>query len=138
MYGIVNIDARHQQFIEQVTKNDKVWGLMIDGNWVNNNSISSLFNDEGEAYSQKVVPFWMQKNQAEAATIERWPEAQVVQLSLNDFLEKICLDLHQKNILIGTNPNSRMVGTESSALELIFDILEQLKLINKPLFAEVN
>ena len=136
MYGIVNIDAKHQQFIEQITKNEKVWGLMINNNWVSKSSIGSFFDDDGEQYSQKVVPFWMQKNLAEAALNEQWPEAQVIQLSLNDFLETVCLDLQSRNTLIGTNPNSKLVGTEASPLELIFDILDKLKLMNKPLFAE--
>lgn len=89
-------------------------------------SSSNDFEDEnGEPI--EILCFWSVKAYAKACQKEGWNNYSIEEVSLSDFLENWCVGISNDELLVGTNFDANMFGFEAEPLELILEILEELK-----------
>ncbi|MBN8430443.1 DUF2750 domain-containing protein [Microbulbifer salipaludis] len=70
-----------------------------------------------------VMPFWSQREFAEAHIADDWSEYQVVPVDLEEFMDDWLEGMHEDVLLVGINWNADMEGEEIEPL----DLLEQLE-----------
>lgn len=94
--------------------------------------ILSKDQKDKEHQPKVVLCFWASEKQAlEACKNENWQGYRVVPVSLLHFLENWCIDMADEGVLVGINFDNQAVGIEINPLDLILEILTELKRIKK-------
>lgn len=78
--------------------------------------------------------FWSDEKQALAACEKNWSEYRVMEGKLVDFLENWCVDMADEGVFVGMNFDGEKNGDEISPLDLILEILSELKSIGKEFY----
>jgi hypothetical protein len=125
------LEQKHLEFIEKSVTNLFVWGLKMkdEDAWATSTSID--FEDV------ETLPFWSEKEGALECAKEDWDAYEPAQIPLNEFLENWCIGMFQDGILAGTNWDSSLFGKETEPLDLVLEILLELKKHNKTLDLKV-
>lgn len=123
----ITVRLRHERFIKIVSETKIVYGLSNDEGFASSSS-TTFDNDNDEPIG--LVCFWSDKARARSCINSAWENYQIVELSLQEFLENWCVGLHNDNLMVGTNFDSNMFGFEAEPLELILDIIGELKTRN--------
>jgi hypothetical protein len=86
-------------------------------------------NESGQAYG--VTCFWAEKIRAKSCINGEWRKYKVTEISLPEFIENWCIGMENDGLLVGTQFDQNMFGFEAKPLELVLDILTELKSLNK-------
>lgn len=129
----LKIQESHQKFITEACANGLVWGLEKDEEFAT--SISDQFEDE-DGQPVEMICVWSDKASALACAKDDWAEHIPMEIPLADFIEKWCLGMDDDGLMVGTNFDENLFGTEADPLELIIEIHEELKKIKKPVRLE--
>lgn len=113
-------ESLHHKFITEIVKNKSVWGLTNVKRWA---TASSSFYKKAE-----VMPFWSNESDAQLCAKEDWKGYHASEISLVEFLENWCAGLYEDHLLVGTNWTEELFGNEIEPLDLVLEILSELKL----------
>jgi hypothetical protein len=128
MDNVSNDKQKHQQFVKQVCKSGLVWGLENKDGFAMASS-SEFENSDGEA--AEVLCFWSDVSLAKACANDEWKGYATAQIELGDFMENWCIGMFEDELLAGTNFDEDLSGYELDPLDLIIDLCEELKKINR-------
>ena len=112
-------EKRHQNFITDIVKNKTVWGLTTTKRWAT--SSSSFFK------KVEVMPFWSEENLAISCAKDQWKGYLAGAIPLGEFLENWCAGLYEDHFLAGTNWTADLIGKELEPLDLIIEIIDEIK-----------
>jgi hypothetical protein len=124
----LTIQNRHADFIKKVCESEIIYALKGDKGYAI--SYSNEMEDEDDEAVQ-VVCFWSDEARAKSCIGGEWSDYHTDTLALNDFLENWCLGMNSDGIMAGTNFDSNLFGFEAEPLELILEIIGELKRIDK-------
>lgn len=118
---------KHEEFVRKVCETNIIYGLESDEGFAT--SSSNEFDDEnGEPI--EMICFWSHKKQATSCIKNNWAEYAVAEMPLSEFIENWCIGMNNDGLIIGTNFDENMSGFEIEPLELILELVKELR-INK-------
>lgn len=124
---------QYHSFIQEICANEHIFYAFA----AYDKQAETLSKDQkAEENQPKVVRcFWANEKEAlEACKNEAWQGYRVVPVSLLHFLENWCIDMADEGVLVGINFDNQAVGIEINPLDLILEILAELKRIKKTLY----
>lgn len=124
------LKRRHQKFIKTVSENGIVYVLKNKNGFATSSSIN--FEDE-KGNSIGMICFWAEKTRAKSCIKGEWKKYKVNEISLVDFLENWCIGMAIDSLIIGTEFDQNMFGFEAEPLELLLELVTELKSIGKNL-----
>ena len=127
----ITIKNRHRRFIEEIIQQECVWGLQ--SKWGFASTISNQFEDKNEE-SIGIICFWSNEELATICAKKYWKEYEPTKITLSDFLENWCMEIHNDHLLIGTNFDWNLSGQENEPLELLVEITSKLLATKTELF----
>lgn len=128
MKDSIDIINRHKKFIEQICETELIYTLE------NNDDFAISYSNNYEDNNGEPIQlncFWSNEALAKSCIKEEWSEFQIYQIPLNKFIEYWCIGIDHDDLMIGTDFDSNLYGHESDPLELILEIIEKLKSLNK-------
>jgi hypothetical protein len=114
---------QHQSFLEKVVKNGVVWYL--------HQGEEGCAMCPSTATELPVYLFWDSKSTAQKNAINEWAEYVPQKVKLAAFLEVWCIPLYEQEVLMGTNFTTDLVGQENHPLELLKQLINQVRRQNK-------
>lgn len=118
-------EQKHKEFVEKVVASEKVWGL------INEEGFATASSNEYE--DADVIPFWSEKEGALAAAKDEWKEFTVEEVSLTEFLENWCVGMQNEDMIVGTNWDENLFGTELEPFDLALEVIDELRCQDKTL-----
>lgn len=124
------IEKRHKRFIKTVCESETVYGLKNHKGFATSSS-TKYENEEGEPIG--IICFWAEKSLAKSCIEKDWFNYEISEILLSDFIENWCIGMENDGLLIGTEFDRNMFGFESEPMELILELVTELKSIGKDL-----
>lgn len=119
------VKLSQEGFIKKISETNSVYALESEDGLAS--SDSNDYDDEnGEPIG--VICFWSEKELAQTCVKNDWAKYQVVEVPLSEFIENWCLSINNDGLLVGTNFDQDMFGSEIEPLELILELIKELKL----------
>lgn len=128
MEDSIDILNKHKKFVEQICETELVYTLENNEGFAVSYS-NNYEDDEGEPIELNC--FWSNEALAKSCIKEEWSEFEIHQIPLNKFIEYWCIGIDHDGFMVGTDFDSNLVGYESDPLELILEIVEKLKALDK-------
>ncbi|MGG7074453.1 DUF2750 domain-containing protein [Campylobacter sp. 9BO] len=120
------LEVRYKNFITNIAKNEIVYALRDPKSGTYANCPSNEFqSDDGPAC--EVVVFFSSQTLAKACAKQEWAEYEICGFDLAEFLESWCASISQNNAVLGIDFDANLYGFEADALELVLDVIEELK-----------
>lgn len=122
------IKKQHERFIKEVCESGIVWGLGSKSGYATSGS-----NDYEDAGGNPlgVICVWSDQAMAASCAKEDWADYKPAEISLGEFIENWCVGMYEESFLAGTNFDDNMCGVESNPLDLIVELVGELKRIRK-------
>jgi hypothetical protein len=108
----------HRSFIDNVVANGTLWALRSDEGYA--------ISPSNEFEEAEVMLFWSDAAQTEALASDEWADYKPEAISLPDFLDTWLLGMQQEDVLVGTNWDEELEGTELEPLELALVLSNRL------------
>jgi hypothetical protein len=124
------IEKRHKRFIKKICESEIVFGLKNHKGFATSSSIN-YENNEGKPIG--IICFWAEKSLAKSCIEKDWLDYKVSEILLCDFIENWCLGMENDELLVGSEFDRNMFGFESEPMELIIELITELKSIGKDL-----
>ncbi|MCH2193813.1 DUF2750 domain-containing protein [Kordia sp.] len=124
------IKQRHTKFISTVCTTEIVSALKNRKGFA---TTSSNHYDDVDGNPVEMICFWAEKARVKSCIKGEWKSYKTQQIQLTDFLENWCLGMENDGLLIGTEFDQNMFGYEAEPTELIFEIIQGLKKLEKEL-----
>ncbi|MGJ8744560.1 DUF2750 domain-containing protein [Polaribacter sp.] len=124
------IEKRHKRFIKSVCNTETVYGLKNHKGFATSSSVK-YENDNGQPIG--IICFWAEKSLAKSCIEKDWHNYKISEILLSDFIENWCVGMENDGLLIGTEFDRNMFGFESEPMELILELITELKSIGKDL-----
>lgn len=118
------IAQKHERFIEEACRLEKVWALKRPEGYAITHSLQ-YSTPEGD--QMPMFCFWSDKGLAGLCAQKEWTEYKPVEISLSEFIEGWCIGLANDDLLIGSNFDQNMLGYEAEPLMLILELTAKLK-----------
>jgi hypothetical protein len=119
---------RHERFLRKICQTGIVWGLENTEGFATS-STNNIQDDKEDPF--EMICFWSEEALAKACAKEEWKEYNPVQIPLNDFIENWCIGMDNDGLIAGTNLDTNMFGYEARPLELVVELLKELKSDNQ-------
>lgn len=133
MKDSIEIIERHKKFVEQICETELVYTLENEEGFAI--SYSNNYEDEdGEPIQLNC--FWSNEALAKSCIKEEWAEFKIHTIPLDKFIEYWCIGIDYDGFMIGTDFDSNLYGHEADPLELILEIVEKLKTLDKKVIFE--
>ncbi|WP_114821288.1 DUF2750 domain-containing protein [Chryseobacterium sp. KLBC 52] len=126
----ITIENRHKDFIKKITETETVYALRDGNGYATTYSNESEFEDGEEV---QIICFWSDAARAKSCIQNEWNHFETSSIPLNEFVENWCLGMNSDGLLVGTNFDSHLFGYEAEPLELILDIIAELRSSGKSL-----
>ncbi|MDN5397308.1 MAG: DUF2750 domain-containing protein [Chryseobacterium sp.] len=124
----ITIENRHKDFIKKVTETEIIYALQDDNGFAVSYS-NELEYEDGEPV--QIICFWSDEARAKSCINDEWSHYKISSIPLNEFIENWCLGMNNDGLVAGTNFDSNLFGFEAEPLELVLDIIEELKRTGK-------
>ena len=124
------IEKRHKRFIKKILESEIVFGLKNHKGFTLSSSINRE-NSEGKPLG--IICFWSEKSLAKSCTEKDWLDSKVSEILLSDFIENWCLGMENDELLVGSEFDRIMFGFASEPMELIIELISELKSTGKDL-----
>lgn len=118
------VKLRHERFVKKVCETKIVFGLKNNDGFAT--SSSNEFDDE-EGNPVQLICFWAERALANSCRKLDWENYELIELSLEEFIENWCIGLYNDGLLVGTSFDQNMFGYEAEPLELILEVIKELK-----------
>ena len=122
------LEKRYKRFIKIVCESEIVYALKNSNGFAT--SSSNEFEDEN-GNPVGIICFWAEKSRATSCIEKEWSSYKVHEISLPDFLENWCIGMENDGLLIGIEFDQNMFGFEAEPLELILELISELKMNKK-------
>jgi hypothetical protein len=122
------IRQRHERFLRKVSQTGIVWGLEKKEGFATS-STNNIQDDNENPF--EMICFWSEEALAKGCAKEEWKEYKPVQIPLNEFIENWCTGMDTDGIIAGTDFDTNLFGYESRPLELVIELLKELKIVNQ-------
>lgn len=126
----ITVENRHKDFIKKITDTETVYALKDDKGYATSYSNEAEYEDGEEV---QIICFWSDAARAKSCIENEWNHYEPSPIPLNEFVENWCLGMNSDGLLVGTNFDSNLLGYEAEPLELILDIIEELRSSGKSL-----
>lgn len=126
----ITIKKRHQNFVRKVCETNIVYALKDDTGYATSYS-DEMEDENGEPI--EIICFWSDQSIAKSCLENEWKDYNITELKLAEFLEIWCVGMNNDGLIVGTNFDKNLFGFEAEPLELILEIIEELKQIGKSL-----
>lgn len=126
----ITVQNRYKDFIKKISKTEVVYALKDDKGYATSYSNEAEYEDGEEV---QIICFWSDAARANSCIENEWNQYEPSPVPLNEFVENWCLGMNSDGLLVGTNFDSNLFGYEAEPLELILDIIEELKASEKSL-----
>lgn len=113
-----DFDENYDRFIVEAVENGLVWGLEGEDGFA---VCPSERHEDTD-----VMPFWSNRELAEAVCVDEWAVYKPVPIDLEEFLDDWLPGLHQDVVLVGVNWTAELEGAEEEPLDLLEDMDEEL------------
>lgn len=128
MKDSIDILNRHKKFIDRICETEIVYTLEDNEGF----AISYSNNYEDEDGDQiQLNCFWSDEALAKSCIKEESSEFKIHEIPLTKFIEYWCIGIDHDGFMIGTDFDDNLYGYEADPLELILEIVEQLKALDK-------
>ncbi|MGJ8714784.1 MAG: DUF2750 domain-containing protein [Maribacter stanieri] len=122
------ITNRYNKFIKTVCETDIVYALQNHEGFATSASVQ--YDDENDR-PVGVLCFWAESGRAKSCTINHWANYQLTEISLADFIENWGVGMENDGILAGIEFDQNMFGYEAKPLDLILDLVAEIKATKK-------
>lgn len=126
----ITLKNRYKDFIRKVCETEIVYGLKDDRGYATSYS-NDLEYEDGEPV--KIICFWSNAARAKSCVDKEWNRYEASPIPLNEFLENWCLGMNSDGLLAGINFDGNLFGYEAEPLDLVLEMIEELKKNNKSL-----
>ena len=126
----ITLKNRHLKFIKTISESEKVYGLKSKNGFATSSS-TQYEDDDGNPIG--MICFWAEKVRAKSCAKDEWKKYKVTEMPLNEFMENWCIGMSNDGLLIGTQFDQNLFGYEAEPLELILNLISELKSIRKDL-----
>lgn len=126
----ITLKNRHLKFVKTVSKTEIVYGLKNKNGFATSSSTQYEDNDGNPI---GIICFWSEKVRAKSCAKDEWEKYEVKEISLSEFMENWCIGMANDELLIGTQFDQNLFGYETEPLELIIELTNELKSIEKEL-----
>ncbi|WP_454045537.1 DUF2750 domain-containing protein [Chryseobacterium sp. Marseille-Q8038] len=126
----ITVQNRYKDFIRKISETEVVFALKDDKGYATSYSNEAEYEDGEEV---QIICFWSDAARAKSCIENEWNQYEPSPVPLNEFVENWCLGMNSDGLLVGTNFDSNLLGYEAEPLELILDIIEELKASEKSL-----
>ena len=119
---------RHQQFVRRSVSSGVVWVLQLKDpphTWAT--STFSFEDEGGEEAEAPVVPVWSDRAYAKRCAKGPWSVYEPRSIPLVQFVDCVLKDMHEKEVLVGTNWSGDLIGDDTSAVDLAYEISEAME-----------
>ena len=120
------ITNRYQKFIKTVCETDIVYALQNHEGFATSASVQ--YDDERPV---GVLCFWAESGRAKSCSINHWANYQLTEIALADFIENWGVGMENDGILAGIEFDQNMFGYEAKPLDLILDLVAEIKATKK-------
>jgi acyl carrier protein len=124
------VKARYDAFVTTVCASRKIYMLQSEEGFAN--STSNSYTGENDEPIE-LICFWSTEALAENCQADEWTEFEITDISLEEFIENACIGISNDDMMIGVDFDSNLIGYEVDPLELILDLLEEVKTKKLPL-----
>lgn len=124
---MITIEKRHEQFVAEICKTQTVYGLEGPEGFAT--SDSTHFEDENDE-PVGIICFWSTEILARSCAENDWEKFEPVAISLLEFIENWCVGMSNDALLVGTDFDKNLFGHEIDPLELVLEIIAELKKTN--------
>lgn len=122
------LKQRQERFIKKVCESEVVWALENEDGYATSSS-NELEDEDGNPIG--LICFWADKARAKSCIIDDWLEYKCVEVDLCDFIENWCIGMSNDGLLIGSDFDSNLFGSEIDPLDMIIEIGKELNIQNK-------
>jgi hypothetical protein len=126
----ITLKNRHLKFLKTVSDSEIVFGLKSKNGFANSSS-TQYKDDKGNPIG--MICFWAEEVRAKSCIKDEWKKYNVTEIPLTDFIENWCVGMANDELLIGTQFDQNLFGYEVEPLELIIELIDELKSIEKDL-----
>ncbi|MBP2615354.1 DUF2750 domain-containing protein [Chryseobacterium jejuense] len=126
----ITLKNRYKAFIRKVSETETVYGLKDDKGYATSYS-NDLEYEDGEPV--QIICFWADAARAKSCVSKEWNRYEASPIPLNEFLENWCLGMNSDGLIVGADFDSNLFGYEAEPLELVLEIIEELKKNGKSL-----
>lgn len=126
----IRVEQNHKKFVKQAAKSGSVYGLENKDGFA---TAASLHYEDDNEKPIEIICFWSERELTKPCITGDWEGYKVAQISLTDFIENWCIGMDQDRLLVGTEFDHNKFGFEAEPLDLILELLTELKSINKDL-----
>jgi hypothetical protein len=120
----ITVKLRHERFVKKVCDTKIVFGLENNDGFATSSS-NEFYDEDGN--SVQLVCFWAESVLANSCRKSDWINYKLVELQLEEFIEDWCVGLYNDELLVGTSFDQNMFGYEIEPLELILELIGELK-----------
>ncbi|WP_298903170.1 DUF2750 domain-containing protein [uncultured Psychroserpens sp.] len=126
----ITLKNRHLKFIKTVSENEIVYGLKSKNGFATSSS-TQYEDDNGNPI--ELICFWAEKVRAKSCAKDEWKNYKVTEIALSEFMENWCVGMANDGLLIGTEFDQNLFGFEAEPLDVILELITELRSIGKDL-----
>ncbi|MDR2414765.1 MAG: DUF2750 domain-containing protein [Odoribacteraceae bacterium] len=116
------------RFTRRVCQTGNVW-ILHDGNDCATTIAHDFEDDYGD--SPELLCFWSSEDAARARAEDEWENYSPTPIPIGNFIEKWCTRMADDGVIAGIDLDENMNGPEREPLQLLLDIITELKRTNK-------
>ena len=124
----ITVQNRHKDFIKKISETGIVYALKDEKGYATSYS-SEIEYEDGDPV--QIICFWSDAARAKSCIENEWNQYEASSIPLNEFLENWCLGMNSDGLIVGTNFDNNLFGYEAEPLELILDIITELRSTGK-------
>ncbi|WET50451.1 DUF2750 domain-containing protein [Chryseobacterium indologenes] len=126
----ITLKIRYKDFIRKVSETEIVYGLKDEKGYATSYSNDLEYEDGGPV---QIICFWSDAARAKSCVDREWNRYEASPIPLNEFLENWCLGMNSDGLILGVDFDSNLFGYEAEPLELVLEMIKELKKNNKSL-----
>ncbi|MGH1517459.1 DUF2750 domain-containing protein [Chryseobacterium sp. JK1] len=126
----ITIQNRYKSFIKQICETQTLFALKDETGYATSYSNEIEYEDGGPA---QILCFWSDIARAKSCVEQEWDHYEVSSVPLTEFVENWCLGMNSDGLIVGADFDSNLFGYEAEPLEVILDIITELKNTGKSL-----
>ncbi|SSY69966.1 DUF2750 domain-containing protein [Alysiella crassa] len=118
-------EPQYLEFIKQVVDTATVYTLQDHEDYYAECPSETYNNDLGEP--EAVYCFWHSKAAAQACQQDEWANYELIEIHLADFMYENLIEMDKDQNLVGVSFDAELYGTEIEPIELLADLLDEIK-----------
>lgn len=127
------LKSKPDTFVKALCKSRIVYGLESEEGFAISNSADY---DDVNGEPVEVICFWSEEALADSCRKGAWANYQVVEIPLAEFMENWCIEMNNDGLLAGIDFDEHLSGPEIEPLELVLELVKELKSSNKTIAFE--